>query len=276
MPLDKQRNVWLFFLIAFAWSWLFWVPTALIAQGVSMPRAVERFLLGPFNLAAWGPLIAAFALTYRSERWPGVKRLLKKGVDYRFGVGWYLVIFLLFPVLIGGSLLLAVLTGEPVPELAALSEPVAIPIAFVYILFLGGPLQEEFGWRGYALEGLQARWSSFVSSIVVGLMWGAWHLPLFFMPRQEFYYQRPIWGLILSTTLIANLFTWVYNNTGGSILAVLLFHTMFNLSHYLFPTLGSDSASLWLFLLLFIAVGGVLVVWGPKRMVRAKRDSPSG
>lgn len=271
--MDKQRNVWLFFLIAFAWSWLFWVPTALIAQGVSMPRAVERFLLGPFNLAAWGPLIAAFALTYRSERWPGVKRLLKKGVDYRFGVGWYLVIFLLFPVLIGGSLLLAVLTGEPVPELAALSEPVAIPIAFVYILFLGGPLQEEFGWRGYALEGLQARWSSFVSSIVVGLMWGAWHLPLFFMPRQEFYYQRPIWGLILSTTLIANLFTWVYNNTGGSILAVLLFHTMFNLSHYLFPTLGSDSASLWLFLLLFIAVGVVLVVWGPKRLVRAKRES---
>jgi membrane protease YdiL (CAAX protease family) len=197
-------------------------------------------------------------------------------VDYRFGVGWYLVIFLLFPVLIGGSLLLAVLTGEPMPELAALSEPVSIPIAFVYILFLGGPLQEEFGWRGYALEGLQARWSSFVSSIVVGLMWGAWHLPLFFMPRQEFYYQRPIWGLILSTTLIANLFTWVYNNTCGSILAVLLFHTMFNLSHYLFPTLGSDSASLWLFLLLFIAVVVMLVVWGPKRMVRAKRESRSG
>jgi hypothetical protein len=182
------------------------------------------------------------------------------------------VIFLLFPVLIGGALLLAIVLGEPVPELPALAEPVSIPIAFIYIFFLGGPLQEEFGWRGYALEHLQDAWSALASSIVVGLMWGLWHLPLFFMPRQEFYYQRPIWGLILSTTLISFLFTWIYNNTGRSIWAALLFHTMFNLSHYLFPTLGSDRASLLLFLFLFVAIGLVLAIWGPKRMVRRERS----
>lgn len=266
--LFQQRKVWLFFVITLAWSWLFWIPTALISQGLSFSKAVESFLLSLSNLAAWGPLIAAFSLTYLDERWRGVKRLLKKGVDYRFGVGWYLVILLLFPILIGGALLLAVISGEPVPKLDALSTPTVIPIAFAYIFFLGGPLQEEFGWRGYALEKLQKRWNSLISSVVVGFTWGLWHLPLFFMPRQELYYQRPIWGLFLTLILTAILFTWVYNNTGGSVLAVLLFHTMFNLSHYLFPTLASDSGSLILFVLLVMAVAIVLVIWGPKNMVR--------
>lgn len=189
-------------------------------------------------------------------------------MDFRFGKLWYLAVFLLFPVLIGGSLLLAVLTGDPAPELPALADPITIPVAFLYILLLGGPLQEEFGWRGYALERLQQKWNAVTSSLVVGLAWGAWHLPLFFMPRQEFYYQRPVWGLLLSTTLVAFLFTWLYNNTRGSILAAMLFHTMFNLSHYLFPTLGSDRASLFLFILLFSCVAAVLVVWGPRRMAR--------
>jgi uncharacterized protein len=264
----KKRNVWLFVLIAYSWSWLFWIPTALISRGLSVPASIESFLLGPLNPAAWGPFIAAFITTYLDDGKIGVKKLLKRAGKYRFAKAWYLVIFLLFPVLIGGAFLLAVLSGEPIPELTALANPISIPIAFAYIFFLGGPLQEEFGWRGYALEHLQARWNAFVSSIIVGLIWGFWHLPLFFMPKQEFYYQRPFWELVLSTTLVAILFTWLYNNTRRSILAVLLFHTMFNLSHYLFPTLGSDRGSLYLLGFLFVAGILVPIVWGPRKMVR--------
>ena len=265
-----NKNVILFFLIAFGWAWLFWIPVALISAGLAVPLGLETFLNGPFNPAAWGPLIAAFFVTFLEEGKDGVKKLLRRGLDFRFGRAWYLVIFLLFPLIIGGALWLAVLTGEPAPELTVLENPMMIPIAFIYILFLGGPLQEEFGWRGYALEQLQKKWNALISSIIVGLVWGAWHLPLFFVPRQEFYYQRPIWGLILSTTLVAVLFTWLYNNTRGSILAAMLFHTMFNLSHYIFPTLGSDQGSLILFFLLFVAVAVILAIWGPKRMVREK------
>lgn len=269
---SENRNLWLFFLIALAWSWLFWIPTALVAQGLSVPSVLESFLLGPFNPAAWGPFIAAFLLTYLNEGGQGIKRLLKRGVNFRFGKAWYLVIFFLFPALIGGALLLAVLSGGPVPELTALSNPLRIPIVFTFLLFLGGPLQEEFGWRGYALDRLQARWNSLASSIILGFIWGAWHLPLFFIVRQELYYQRPIWGLVLliGLVLVSILFTWLYNNTGGSILAALLFHTMFNLSHYLFPTLQSDLGGLYLFVLGFIMVIVVLIIWGPKRMVREK------
>ncbi|NJM61889.1 MAG: hypothetical protein HC849_19520 [Oscillatoriales cyanobacterium RU_3_3] len=64
--------------------------------------------------------------------------------------------------------------------------------------------------------------------------------------------------MVLSTTLVAIPFTWLYNNTGKSILAVLLLHTMFNLSHYVFPTLSSDRGSLYLLGLLFVA--GILIL----------------
>lgn len=279
---ESAGTVWLgplpFFLLAYGWSWLFWVPAALISRGLPASPAIEGFFLGPFNPAAWGPFVAAFLLTFLGEGTGGVKKLLKRGVDYKIGVWWYLVIFLLFPALIGGALLLAVLSGDPVPEMPAFANPFVIPVAFIYILFLGGPLQEEFGWRGYALDRLQARWNALISSVILGLAWGLWHLPLFFMPRQEFYYQRPIWGLVLSTVLVAILFTWVYNNTNRSILAAMLFHTTFNLSHFVFPALGSDLASLYLLVLMFGAVGIVLTLWGPARLSRqgssSQKDTP--
>jgi membrane protease YdiL (CAAX protease family) len=115
---------------------------------------------------------------------------------------------------------------------------------------LGGPLQEEFGWRGLLLDRLQARFSPLWASVMTGLAWGFWHFPLFFMPRLEMYYQRPIWGLLLSTVLVSILMTAVFNRTGGSIFMALLLHTSFNWSHYAFPALESDTASLILFALM--------------------------
>jgi membrane protease YdiL (CAAX protease family) len=138
-------------------------------------------LFSPFNPAAFGPLVTAFLLTYLDEGVRGLKILLKRGVYYRFRKIWYIPIFFLFPAMTGGALLLAVLSGETLPELSALSNPFIIAVIFVYIFFLGGPFQEEWGWRGYALNRLQARWNTLVSSLILGVLWGAWHLPLFFI-----------------------------------------------------------------------------------------------
>jgi membrane protease YdiL (CAAX protease family) len=233
--------------LAFVWSGAVWVPAALVAQGVRAAPALAGVLTGPLNPAAWGPLVAALVTTYRAAGAAGVEELLRRGVAVRFGGAWYLAVFLLFPLLIGGSLLLAALMGEPVPPSEALADPVVVPVAFLYILFLGGPLQEEFGWRGVLQDGLQRRWGVLAASPAVGFVWGVWHLPLFFIPGDTVYYDRPFWGLVLTTVLISVLFAWVYNGTDRSIFAVLLFHTMFNLSHYVFPALRSDLAGtlLW-------------------------------
>lgn len=252
--------------MAFAFSWLFWVPQALVSRGVlPVPSILADFLLSPLNPAAFGPLVSAFSLTYFNEGVVGVKTLLKRGVDYGFRKVWFIPIFLLFPAMTGGALLLAVLSGETLPELPTLYDIPMIAIMFAYIFFLGGPFQEEWGWRGYALDRLQARWDALPSSLLLGLTWGFWHLPLFFIPG-SIQSQTPIWGFMILILCGSVLFTWIYNNTGGSILAVMLFHTMNNLSLVIFPALETALGGLYLLILNIISTVAVLKIWGPKRL----------
>jgi len=190
---EKMKgNIWLFFVIAFGFSWLFWVPLALAEQGfLSLPDGIYQFLSGSNNPAAWGPFIAAFLLTAIYEGWSGVKTLIKRGLKVKIGWKWYLIVFLLLPLLIGLPLLVAQLAGESIPGSWGVREageaplPIFAVIAFFMIFFLGGPLQEEFGWRGYATDRLQEKFNALWTGIVMGLLWASWHLPLLFIPREE-------------------------------------------------------------------------------------------
>ena len=175
---------------------------------------------------------------------------------------------LLFPGLIGGALLVAALFGAALPEFVALAQPATLPVALIYIFFLGGPLHEEFGWRGYAFEQLRERYPALLAAVIAGLIWGLWHLPLFFVPRAEFYYNRPVWGLLLTTVLVGIILAWFYANTGGSVFAAMLGHTMFNWSNYAFPALGSDLAGLILFGLYGLVVIFILWRYGAKTLTR--------
>ncbi|HOQ20733.1 MAG TPA: CPBP family intramembrane metalloprotease [Methanothermobacter sp.] len=177
----SEKDLYLFFIIAFAWSWLLWLPEVL--WGI-------RLYLAPF-----GPTIAAFILTYINEGLDGVGRLFKRGIDFSFEKIWLIPIFLLMPTIIGLSLLLAILSGETAPSIHVLYQPWIIIPAFFYILFLGGPVAEEFGWRGYALDRLQKRYNALISSIILGIIWGLWHLPLFSMKGQEIYRTCQSWVL---------------------------------------------------------------------------------
>ncbi len=227
------RTLWLFFLIAFVWSWALWLPEILWGT---------RLYLGPF-----GPFVAAFALAALYEGRHGVIRLLRRAVDLRFKKAWLVPILLLFPALTGVALLLAVLMGEPAPELPLVSKPASILYEFVYMLFLGGPLQEEFGWRGYALDRLQARYTAAKASVILGIVWALWHLPLFFAGEMSIQYKiQNVFTSVILIAFLSILFTWIYNNTGGSILAALLFHTTLNLSTYrLFPVLETRIGGLF-------------------------------
>jgi uncharacterized protein len=259
----QKQDLWLFFAIAYAFSWLFWIPDALARNGVPIPSAIVEFLASPFNPAAFGPLVAAIVLTFRKERLVGVINLLKRGLDFRFKKVWLVPIFGLPLLVNGGAVLLATLSGWAKLDLANLSNPIDLPIIFVYILFLAGPFEEEFGWRGYALDRLQARFNALTSSIILGVFWTMWHLPAVFSNRlpvepQLFW----VWGILI--VLWSILFTWIYNNTGRSILSVLLFHTMHNFSTYLMnPTMKLSPAIIgYSILLSLVAVAIVLRIQG--------------
>jgi membrane protease YdiL (CAAX protease family) len=140
------------------------------------------------------------------------------------------VALVLPPAIVGTALAVAVATGTT-PTFPWADQPIVLFIAFVWIFVLGGPIQEEFGWRGYLLDPLQERLTALGGGLAVGLVWAVWHLPLFYIPSETIYYQNLFLGFAVSITLLSVLMTWVYNSTNGSLLPALLMHTSWNWAH---------------------------------------------
>ena len=258
---DGRYVIVVFLALTFGWSWGFWVPRAIATRGLMRGIPVLP------DLGAFGPTIAAFVLVTYAAGWSGTKRLARRAVQFDYPKRWLIPALFLAPLIVFASLAVAYLTGA-VPPFPWRDDPVVLPIAFVFVLVLGGPLQEEFGWRGYLIDPLQERLSALGGSVLLGLVWAVWHLPLFYIPSETIYYRNPFLGFAVSITLLSVLMTWVYNNTNRSLLPVLLFHTSFNWSQSMFPVLDSDPASLALIGLLALVVAVVVGYWGPRRLVR--------
>jgi membrane protease YdiL (CAAX protease family) len=109
------------------------------------------------------------------------------------------------------------------------------------VLLLGGPLGEEFGWRGYALPVLQDRLGWRVASLGLGLVWGVWHLPLFFIDGTA-QAHIPLALFLLSVVAMSVVFAWLVNRTAGSVVAALLFHTAINFWPSVVPVLPTEGS----------------------------------
>jgi hypothetical protein len=253
-----------FLALTFAWSWGIWGPRALVAEGI-----VEGVPILP-NLGAFGPTVAAFVLVAYANGFTGVRRLAGRAIQVDYPKRWLLVALLLPLAIVGVALGVAVATNTT-PTFPWAGQPVVLVVAFVFVLFLGGPIQEEFGWRGYLLDPLQERFTALGGGIVVGLVWAVWHVPLFFIPSETIYYRNPFVGFLVSITLLSVLMTWLYNHTNGSLLPALLIHTSWNWSQGMFPILESDPASLVMVGLLLAATIAVVVSSGPRRLGRAEQ-----
>ncbi|MDW8405224.1 CPBP family intramembrane glutamic endopeptidase [Chloroflexus sp.] len=224
-------QVWIFFAVTYGFSWLFWIPNALIAHGVSLPSPLVNLLSGPFNPAAFGPTVAAFALTWGRDGWRGALSLLRKGIDFHFGWRWLGIILIAPLIIFSGSIIVATLISGRSLDRSVMSDPLFALIAFFVILLTSGPLQEEFGWRGYALPRLQARYGDKIASLIVGGAWWLWHAPAVFIPGRFMTNNVLTFGALAIVIILTSfLFTWVYNHTNGSILACLLLHTAMNWS----------------------------------------------
>ncbi len=234
-PTTRARALVLFFLLTYAVTWAFWIPAAMAQRGLvalPIPLAVAGLA------GAWTPSLVGLLMTAGGSGRAGVKRLLDRLTIWRVGIGWYLFALLWPPLL---SLLVtgvSMLFGRPAPDFAhppvtsvypAPREAFAagflplLPIVFATQLF-GSSLGEELGWRGYALPRMQARRSALLASLLLGILWGTWHLPRFWVPGVPLPAAGFAWfvaGIALATVL----YTWLYNNTGGSLLLVVLFHT---------------------------------------------------
>ena len=216
-----------FFIIAYAGSWLVVLPFLRSASGVGIlpfdwpvPFAVSA-ALAPFA----GPFLAAFVMTGVTEGKPGIRRLLGRMVQWRVGFWWYLFALVGIPAItvLGAIALPGVLASYESPSLWLL---LTYPIAFVMALVIGGPLGEEPGWRGFALPRLQRNYGPLGGSLVLGPLWGLWHLPYFWMPEWSTPKETGldiVWYALAAIALTI-IYTWVFNRTKGSLVIVTLVH----------------------------------------------------
>lgn len=271
---DIKKKLLQFFIIAYAFSWAFWIPVVLLKNGVSFPEGLEKFLTSPFNPAAFGPFFSAFILTQNSKGWRGIRELLKRSIDFRFKKIWLIPSFLLLPAIFGGGILISIVLHATEKDLSVITNPPYAIVAFFVILFTAGPLQEEFGWRGFALPHLLQHNNALKSSIILGFFWWLWHLPAVFIPG-GFMTDNLLSFIGLAPVIILTsiLFTWIYINVNQSIFPALLMHTSLNWSIWLLvPSMKINGTIIfcWMILLIVIISTG-LFIWGTKKFMHEEK-----
>jgi membrane protease YdiL (CAAX protease family) len=270
---SKLANPWRFFALAVGISWLFWIPLALSGgEPMGFPFVILMILggLGP----AMAEVLLVFGRGSERQRRDYWRRVLDVR---RIGPGWFAVALLLFPVLNGAATVLSVWNGASWPAFETTAHLLANPLSilpYMIFMFFFGPLPEELGWSGYALDGLQARWSALASSFIIGFVWACWHLPLFFMEgtfqsEQIGFATTSFWWYILPTLPISVLDTWIYNNANRSTLAAALLHFSVNISGELFGL--TAEARFYQALLVVAVTAAVTVIWGPRTLARGTR-----
>ena len=260
-----------YFSFTVGWSWLFLLAAALCAPGT------EPFVVTVLRvLSGVGPALAGIALIYLTKGRDGRRDYWRRAIDFRrIGGRWYAVVFLTVPLLTALSALIDILFGGQGIGLEAAADLVGRPLMILpylaFILFFG-PVPEELGWRGYALDRMQAKWSALTSSLVLGAVWAIWHLPLFFVENTyqynlEFGTLRS-WIYLTSIITQALVITWIYNNTQRSTLSAILFHFMTNLVGELFEL--TAAGEICQFVLWIVLAVLVTVVFGPRTLARGK------
>ena len=237
----------------------FWLLGALVDRGLPLPLRLPASAL-----AFVCPLVATLILVYREDRMDGVWRLLRSIFDYRRieRKVWYVPIVFLLPSIYGLSYVVMRMMGRPLPEphISILTIPVLL------IAFFIGAVGEEVGYTGYVLEPMQEQRTALTAGIVLGLLWGLMHV----VPDLQNHHglawiawQRGIYDVALRVLIV-----WIYNNTGKSVFAAILFHDTDNVSVSSFPNNGSHYDPAVTGVITAITAAVVVFLWGSKTLAR--------
>lgn len=270
LQFSTEARPWLFLGLTLALTWSFEFLAAVVDESIpGWGLTTLRYLGGIM------PVVVAVGLAYLKHDQHFRHDFWRRLIDFRrISLGWYVVIFLYTPVKSGLAALIDVLLGGHgiAPETIGrfTEQPMLIlPTLFFWLLF--GPVPEEPGWRGYALDGLQARRSALAASLAVGVVWSLWHVPLFFIEgtwqaEQVGLGTQRFWFYSFTIVIEAVLYTWIYNNTGRSTLSAILFHFVGNAFGEMFAL--SQRAEVYNFIIAILAVVVVVAIWGPGTLTR--------
>jgi uncharacterized protein len=252
-----------FFLLVYGLSIPFWIIETMVdIKGLPLNIPITDIL------AAFAPLVAATILVHREEGRVGVKKLFGRIFDSRriSEKAWYVPIIFL-PVLLYFLIYLTVyFAGLPLPANWIIPFN-SIPV-FLAVFFFGAVV-EETGYMGYAIDPMQERFGAFRASILMGIPWVVWHYPSIIQQGHNWIWMA--WAT-LGTVGVRVLIVWIYNNTGRSVFACILFHTMLNLGRPLFPANSTHNPLVDYPAIHYsvLAIAGIVVafLWGSKTLTR--------
>jgi len=221
----RQHPLFFFFLMAYAFSWIISIPYVLSVWRILPGDYTIAFILKPWV----GPTLAAFIMTGITEGKAGLRRLRHPLQQRRAGWQWYLFILVGIPALL---LLGIIIQPGMLASFQGLTPVILVsyPVYFV-VVFFGVAMPEEIGWRGFALPRMQPRYGPLWGTLLLGVLWGFWHLLYFLTPDHgggpgtsfaTFLTNFSIFLLMVIT--LAIIFTWVFNHTQGSIFIATLLH----------------------------------------------------
>ncbi len=250
-----------FVAVAFGWTWgLLWVGATFRLQPPWVGTAI-------FIASAFGPSLAGVTTVALFEGLVGLKRWLKRCLFWRVGWGWYAIAAFVPMGMMALALALALSAamGGALPPSPAFGNLWLSVLIFGQILVLGGPLGEEFGWRGYALPVLTHRigWRS--ASLIVGGVWALWHLPLFFIPGMA-QANMPMALFMVSSVALSVIFARLSVNTRFSVLPAIVLHWSVNAWSWAIPVTPQGGVMLPYYQvmgLLFIVAAMVFLKPGP-------------
>ncbi len=219
----------MYFLLAFSISWA--CVTAVLGAGVLDTtvdeKQIERLLPLVILALAIGPTVAGILMTGLVDGSVGLRDLLSRSLRWRVGARWYAVALLTGPLSVAASLLvLQLFSSEFRPGIFTTSDiPSVLMIGIVMGLVVG--ILEELGWTGFAVPRLRLSYGVFSTGLIVGMLWGLWHLAVNYWGVSSSAGGLPV-AVVLSVVLFSFLppyrilMVWVYDRTGSVLLAILM------------------------------------------------------
>jgi hypothetical protein len=200
------------------------------------------------------------------------------------GIQWYLIALFMPAFVIILAIIINNWTGGTSPDFSAAGFPFGpaetplwqkfIILFLVFTLGFDG-LGEEIGWRGFALPKLLESRSALLSSLILGALWAIWHFP-YALTQGTFLSEVPLHWFFINLLALSIIYTWIFNNTNGSLLPVLLFHAAGNTTSNLLPFLPPAASDLriYYFTIAINCVIAILVSFLSNRNLQSQKNLP--
>ena len=247
----KRHPLIIFFILAFIFPWLIWGTT--IAQS----RGILAFHI-PQSLAFWiGLPLATYSAAALTGGLGAIKDIFRRIFRWRVNPVWYFTALLFTGILSLVSIEIYRSLGDTHQIGVLLTANNLLPsLLFQVFFFL---LTEETAWRGFALPRLQAKYNSLTASLILGTLWGLWHLPLVFITG-SFQSTVPFIGFVLSAIAISISMTWLFNHSRGSVLIAAIFHAATDVTIAYSNVMTGNLRLFWLFVVVQWAAVVVIVL----------------